>query len=88
MVVVWVCSRRDRHVVEPSIVVFVTELVDVSVAVDFDIVLCLCDVNAVKHVNEALTFERDTEAVIDEVEKQVCCLFVVACNGKVIHLSH
>ena len=58
----------DRCVVEPSINVFFTEFVDVCVAVDLDIVSCLCDVDAIEHVNEAMTFQRDAEVVFNEVE--------------------
>ena len=77
-----------RRVVEPSIILLFAEFVDVCVAVNFDVVMCLCDVNAVEHVNESLLFERYTEAVIDEVKEHFCCYFVLACNGKVVHLMH
>ena len=53
---------------EPSIDVIFTEFVDVCVAVNLDIVSCLCDIDAIVHVNEALTFERGAEVVFNEVE--------------------
>ena len=53
---------------EPSINVLFTKFVDVSVAVDFYVVSCLCDINAIVHVDEALTFERDAEVVFNEVQ--------------------
>ncbi len=58
----------DRCVAEPSIDVLLTEYVDVCVAVNFDVVSCLCDINAILYINESLTFERDAEVVFDEVQ--------------------
>ena len=73
---------------KPSVNVFFTEFVNVGVAVYLDVVPCLCDIDAVEHVHESLAFEWDTKVVIDIVEEHGCCLFVLACNGEIIHLSH
>ena len=73
---------------KPSVNVFFTEFADIGVAVYLDVVPCLCDMDAVEHVDEALAFEGDTKVVIDNVKEHVCCLFVLACNGEIIHLAH
>ena len=45
------------YLFEPSVEVFFTKFVDVRMAVDFDIVAGLYDVDAIEHVKETLPFE-------------------------------
>ena len=90
----WACWKGnwfvfcDRCVVEPSVDILFTDFVDVGVAVYFDVVPCLCDIDAVEHVNEALAFEGNAEVVINYVKECVCCVFVLARDGKVVYLTH
>ena len=49
------CSEWDFT--KPRVKVLLTEFPNVGMAVDYDIVACLCDVNAIKHVKEALLLE-------------------------------
>ncbi len=57
--------------VEPCIKIIVAKLVHVGVAIDLDVVLHLSDVNAIKHIQETLTFQRDRLLVVNEVKKNV-----------------
>ena len=56
------------HVTHPGVVVLGAELGDVRVAVDFDIVLGLGDIDAIEDVDKAVSFEWDAETLIDLVE--------------------
>ena len=90
----WTCWEGDwfvfcdGRVVKSSVNVFFAEFFNVGVAVYLDVVPCLCDIDAVEHVNEALAFEGNTKWVVNNVKEHVCCFFVLECNGKIIHLTH
>ncbi len=67
----WEGSRAvfcEVDFVEPRLEVFVAKFVDVGVAVDLYVVLCLCDINPIEHVQQALAFQGDRERIVDEVE--------------------
>ncbi len=40
----------DCHVPEPGVDVLTAEMINVGMAGDFDVVFCLCNVNAIVHV--------------------------------------
>ena len=56
------------HVTHPGVTVLGAKLGDVRVAVDFDIVLGLDDIDAIEDVDKALSFEWDAETLINLVE--------------------
>ncbi len=72
---------------EPCIKILVAKLVNVGVAVDLDVVPCLSDVNAIKHIQETLTFQRNRQLVIDKVKKNVGCFLIRGCNSEIINLT-
>ncbi len=49
----------EMDLVEPRLEVFGTKFVDVGMAIDFDVVLCLRDINSIEHVQQALAFQGD-----------------------------
>jgi hypothetical protein len=55
-------------------------------AINFDIVAGLCDVDTIEHVKETLPFEWDPEFNIDHVEEDVCSSLVRSGYGKVVNL--
>lgn len=59
---------RKGDFAEPGIEILFTELVDVRVAIDLDVVACLNDVDAIEHVEKTLLFQRDLEFVVNHVE--------------------
>ncbi len=81
----WKGSRavlRDMDFVQPRLEVLVTKFVDVRVAVDLYVVLCLRDINPIEHVQQALAFQGDRERIIDEVEEDICRFLGHGGNGK------
>ncbi len=86
----WKGSRavlREMDFVQPRLEVFVTNFVDVRVADNLFVVLCLCDINPVEHVQQALAFQGDQERIIDEVEEDICRFLGRGGNGKVVDLA-
>ena len=74
--------------VEPSVEVFCAEFIDVCMAVDFNVVAGLNNVDTVEHVDETLPFdERDLEFIINHVEEDVHSSFVGSSNGEVVDLA-
>ena len=57
-------------------------------AVEFYVVSSLGDVDAIKHIKEALALEWDTEIVVDEIQEYVGCVFIRCCYSKVVDLAH
>ena len=57
-------------------------------AVDLDVMFSLGDVDTVKHINKALSFERYTEFFVDYVEENGGCMSVRTRDGKIVNLSH
>ena len=57
-------------------------------AVDFDVVPCLCHINTIEHVEETLSFDRHGESVIQQIEEYVGGMLVRSGDGEVINLSH
>ena len=67
----WKWSRLilgNWHIPEPGVDVFLAEFVDVCVAIDFNVVFCLDNVNTIEHIEEALSFEWYTQHVVDGVK--------------------
>ncbi len=56
-------------------------------AVDLNVMLCLGNVNAIKHVQEALTLDRHGEFLIKHVKDYVGSALVGSGDGKVVYLS-
>ena len=56
-------------------------------AINFDIVAGLCDVDTIEHVKETLPFEWYPEFIIDHVEEDVCSFLVRSGDGEVVDLS-
>ncbi len=57
-------------------------------AVDFNVVLCLNKVNAIEHVQEALTLDGHGQFLVKHVKKDIGSPLVGGCNCKVINLAH
>ncbi len=57
----------ERNLAEPGIKIFCTEFVDISMAIDLDIVSSLYNVNTIEHVKKALSVQGDGELVVKEV---------------------
>ncbi len=76
----------QRYLFEPSVKVSFAEFVDVRMAVDFDIVAGLYDVNTIEHVEETLPFEWDLELIVDHVKEDVRSSFVGSGYGEVVDL--
>jgi hypothetical protein len=57
------------------------------VAINFDVVFCLCDIDTIADVDEPLSFEWNGEFVIDKVKKDVGCSFTTGSNSKNVDLS-
>ena len=75
----WKWSRfilGNWHIPEPGVDVFLAKFVDVCMTIDFNVVFCLDDVYAVEHIKEALSFEGNTQHVVDDVKEFVGCCFV------------
>jgi hypothetical protein len=77
----------QRYLFEPSVKVFFAEFVDVRMAVDFDLVAGLYDVDTIEHVEKTLPFEWDLELIVDHVEEDVRSSLVGSGYGKVVDLS-
>ena len=77
----------QRYLFEPSVKVFFAEFLDVCMAINFDIVAGLSDVDTIEHVKETLPFEWDPEFIIHHVEEDVCSFLVRSGDGKVVNLS-
>ena len=77
----------QRYLFEPSVKVFFTEFVNVRMAINFDIVAGLCDIDTIEHVKETLPFEWYPEFIIDHVEEDVCSFLVRSGDGEVVDLS-
>jgi len=77
----------ERYLFEPSFKVFFAEFVNVRMAINFDIVAGLCDIDTIEHVKETLPFEWDPEFIINHVEEDVCSVLVRSGDGKVVDLS-
>jgi hypothetical protein len=75
------------NLVEPSCKVFLTEFVDVGMAINFDVVSDLGNVGAIKHIQKALALKGNGKFIIDHVQKYVCSLFIRCHNGKVVYLA-
>jgi hypothetical protein len=57
------------------------------VAINFDVVFCLCDIDTIEDVDEPLSFEWNGELVIDKVKKDVGCSFITGSNSKIVDMS-
>ncbi len=57
-------------------------------AVDFDVVLCLDNVDAIEHVQEALTLDGHGQFLVKHVKKDISSPLVGGCNRKVVNLAH
>ena len=55
--------------VEPSIKIFVAEFIGSRMAVNFDVIAGLCNVNTIEHVEKTLPFKRDREVVVYPVKE-------------------
>ncbi len=55
-------------------------------AINFDVVPGLEDVDTIEHVQETLSLEWDRELIIDKVKEDIGCLLVWGSNSKVIAL--
>ena len=55
--------------------------------INLDVVTGLHDVDAIKHVEEALPFEGNLELVIDQIQENIYSAFVGCSDGKVVDLS-
>ena len=77
----------QRYLVEPSVEVFFAEFVDVRMAINFDIVAGLRDVDTIEHVQKTLSFEWYSKFVIEHIEEDVCSFLVRCGNGEVVNLS-
>ncbi len=56
-------------------------------AINFDVVPGLEDVDTIEHVQETLSLEWDRKLIIKEVKEDIGCLLVWDSNSKVIDLS-
>ena len=64
------------------------DFVDESFQVDFDIVTRLQYINSIIHVQVTLSLDRNLQAVVDHVHKDVGRLSIWHGNSKVINLLH
>ena len=71
---------------QTSVEVFFAEFVNVHMAINFDIVAGLCDIDTIEHVKETLPFEGYPEFIIDHVEEDVCSFLVRGGDGGVVDL--
>ncbi len=55
-------------------------------AIDFDVVPGLEDIDTIEHVQETLLLEWDRELIIEEVKEDIGCLLFWGSNSKVINL--
>ena len=60
---------------------------DVGPDGDLDVVSGLEDVHTIEHIDEAHTFERVGQGVVDHVEKDVGGGLVRSCDGEVVDLA-
>ncbi len=72
----------QRYLFEASVKVFFAGFVDVRMAINFDIVASLCDIDTIEHVKETLPFEWNPEFVIDRVEEMFAVLLSGAAMAK------
>jgi hypothetical protein len=56
-------------------------------AVNFDIVTSLCDIHAIEHIQVALAFDGDRQAVIQHVKEYIGSALIEGGNRKVINLT-
>jgi hypothetical protein len=54
--------------IKPSCKILFAKFVDVCVAVNFYVVACLGDVNTIKNVKEALSFQRNRQLVVNQAK--------------------
>jgi hypothetical protein len=57
------------------------------VTVNIEVIARLGDIYSVEHVEEALSFQRDGELVINHIKEDVCGPFVGRSDRKVVNLS-
>ena len=55
-------------------------------AVNFNIVAGLNNVDTVEHVKETLLFERDLEFIVNHIKEDVRSSFIGSSNGEVVDL--
>ncbi len=56
--------------------------------IHLDIILGLCDIYSIEHVEQALPFDGHGQLIVKEVHQDVCRMLVGRCYGKVIDLTH
>ena len=56
-------------------------------AVNFDVIAGLCNVDTIEHVKKTLTFKWDREVVVYHVKENVSRTFVGRSNGKIVNLA-
>ncbi len=61
----------DVEFAEPCVEIFLTKLVNVSMAANLDLVLGLDDVNSIEHIQKALPFDGHGELFIKHAEENV-----------------
>ncbi len=57
-------------------------------AVDFDVVLHLDNIDPIEHVQEALTLDGHGQFLVKHAENDIGSLLVGGCNCKVVNLAH
>ena len=55
-------------------------------AVDLNVMLCLGNINAIKHIQEALTLDRHGEFLVKHVKEYVSGALVGSSDGDVVYL--
>ncbi len=78
----------EWDLVEPGVKVLVAEFVNISVAVDFNVVLCLHDIDSVEHIKQALAFDRHSQLFIQHIEEYIGSALIWSTDGEVVDLTH
>ena len=76
------------YVLHPCSQIGFKDLVDVGLEVEFDVVTCLNDVDAIIHVQISLSLDRDFETIVDHIHKDIGGVGIGSGDGKVVILSH
>jgi hypothetical protein len=71
----------------PTGEIFLTCLLNKRMAVNLDIVTSLCDIDAIEHIQEALAFDGDRQAVVQHVKEYIRSALIGGSNHKVINLT-
>ncbi len=78
----------ERDLGEPQGKVFSAHSVDVGMTINFYVVPHLNNVDAIKHIEQTLAFDRHCKSIVKHIEEDISSTFVGCSDSKIIYLLH